>query len=157
MVLGKGAHIQVLSWKQLQRHQEAIQAGRSSWQCHPMVWRPGPLMSRYWPGCCPGSEENFYLPLLLAAPWPFSGTVASWASVRLHWVLVIHMYWSSFLLTGQSKFCNLQTLTFIAHRLIRRGSTRTNYVCTPFQAKVRVKLIQICLALPLCDSAAWQR
>ena len=30
-----------------------------------------------------------------------------------------------------------------------------NYVWTPFQAKVRVKLIQIFLALPVCGSAAW--
>ena len=29
-----------------------------------------------------------------------------------------------------------------------------NYACTPFQAKVRVKLIQISLALPLGASGA---
>ena len=51
----------------------------------------------------------------------------------------------------------LTDLDLYAYGSIRRGSLRMNYAWTPFQAKVKGKLIQIFLALPLCDLVAWQR
>ena len=60
-----------------------------------------------------------------------------------------------FLLT---EFSILQLTEFdlYAYGLIRRGCPCMNYVWTPFQAKVKGKLIQLYLARPLCALGAWQ-
>ena len=65
-------------------------------------------------------------------PGPFQGRGAS---VRLHFALVIHTFWSPFLLTVRSKLCNLQTLTFM--HIVRSGEVSCAWIMHGHRFKPR--------------------